>query len=151
MIRSAKFADYYGIVKMIQQFALESPCEFHHKQITDIRRVQNTLSRIQSNGVILVSESDSDLTGVIMGQITEDLLFPEVKTLREVIWWVRPEHRSGTTGARLLKKYTETGLDLVNRGVIQAIGMTTLVNSPELKLQRQGWRPIETNYIFGGK
>lgn len=151
MIRHAKFTDYYEIIQMLQAFALESPCEYHHMPITNIRRIQNLLSTIQKSGVVLVSETENRLQGMILGQITPDLLFPEVRILRELVWWVAPEARLGTTGARLLKKYTEFGLDLQTRGIIQGINMTTLVSTPDLKLTTRGWNQVETHYLFGGK
>lgn len=150
MIRNAVLRDFTQIIGLVQDFARASPLPYHNVGHIDIRRTQNTLLTILKTGVILVDENLGTLRGVIMGQITPDLLFPEYRTLREIVWWVSPEHRHTTAGYKLLQHYIKQGKELQARGVIQDIVMTTLVNSPELRLAERGWQPIETNYLYQG-
>lgn len=150
MIRGARLRDFHRIVDLITDFARASPVEHHRQGLVEVRRTQNKLMEIQKSGIILVSETEGDIHGVIIGQIIPDMLFPEYKTLREIVWWVSPAHRNTTAGYKLLQGYLREGIELKSRGVIQDIVMTTLVNSPELKLESRGWQPIETNYLYRG-
>ena len=71
------------------------------------------------------------------------------KTMREVAWWVDPEHRGSSAGAKLLAEYTKVGDQLVDNNIISAYTITTLGMGDHLNLQKRGWSPIETNFVKG--
>ena len=74
---------------------------------------------------------------------------PRVKIMNELVWWVNPEHRNSSAGLRLLKEYTKIGEKMVKDKTISTFTMTLLENSPIKDLQKRGWTPIETNYVYG--
>ena len=53
--------------------------------------------------------------------IQGDMWLPEVKSMREIAWWVDPEHRGSSAGAKLLKEYVGVGDRLVEENHYQCI------------------------------
>ena len=81
---------------------------------------------------------------------TPDLWLPHVKpVLREAAWWVEPEHRDGTIGGKLFMKYQQLAKEMKENNQITGFTMTLMEQSPEIKLEKHGYRPIETVYYAG--
>lgn len=150
MIRFADFDDYDRLMELMINFANSAPIDSLHNPDYEDRRIRHFLTNIMRSGVILVAEENNQVQGMIIAQIQPDSWLPYVKTLRELAWWVEPEYRNTTMGYRLLKKYTEVGRKMQEHGDIDQFTLTLMTNSPELKLDRRGWRPIETNYVYEG-
>ena len=148
MVRPATIKDIPAIALMVSAFAKESSLEYHRTHVPNLLQAQRTLGEILKTGIILVSEDSDTLTGMFIAGIESDLLFPEYKTLREIAWWVKPEYRRGKTGWQLYTAYKAQGLRLKEKGIISAVSLTLLSNSPDIALDRRGWRRIETNYIL---
>ena len=55
----------------------------------------------QGNFCLYVAEHDGVLVGLCGGELISHFLAPHVLILTEWAWWVVPEHRQGTVGARL--------------------------------------------------
>ena len=70
--------------------------------------------------------------------------------MKEVAWWVEPEHRMGTLGYKLLKKYIESGEKMVEHEIIDGFTLTNMEISPDFDLEKRGWKKIESNYLFEG-
>ena len=52
---------------------------------------------------------------------------------------------------KLIKKYVELGIEYQEMGVIQHFTLTTLASTPDLKLDKRGWKAIDYNWVFKGK
>ena len=50
---------------------------------------------------LYVAEQDGQLVGLCGGEISRHFLAPHVPVLSEWAWWVEPNHRTGSAGARL--------------------------------------------------
>jgi hypothetical protein len=112
--------------------------------------IRRLLDNFMRTGVILVAERETELQGMLIAQIIPDVWLPHVKTMREVAWWVEPEHRHSTMGYRLLKEYVKIGEKLVDKDIINGFTLTNMEQSPAFDLKKRGWSPIETNYIYEG-
>ena len=150
MIRHATIKDYDAIMGLLANFADAAPLDSLHKPQSDQRRVGHFLTELQRTGVVLVAEADGQIQGMILGQIQPDTWLPYIRTLRELAWWVEPDYRNTTVGYRLLKAYTDFGKHLQRTDQIDQFTLTLLTNSPDLGLEKRGWVPIETNYVYKG-
>lgn len=151
MIRHAVLRDYDRIVQLMVNFANAAPIEDYHNPQYDQRCTHNCLSISQQSGCVLVGEIDGVIQGCLIAQIQLDNWMPHIRTLREVAWWVEPQYRQSSMAGRLLKEYIKLGEQLKTAGHINSCVITMLCNSPDLKLEKRGWRAIETNYAYEGK
>lgn len=151
MIRTARIGDVERIIDLLINFANEAPIKSLHNPRVNRRKMGHTLVQLMLNGCVLVGEKDGKIQGMIIASIVDDVWLEYVKTLREVAWWVEPEYRHTTLGYRLLQEYVKFGKLLKQKEIISDFTMTTMVNSPELKLEDRGWRFIEMNYVYEGK
>ena len=151
MIRHADLKDFDRIMEMMINFANSSPYDAHHDPEYNDRYVRNLLVQIIQNGCVLVGEIEGRIEGMIIGMITSDPWLPEVKTLREIAWWVEEEHRFSMLGYKLLKKYIEVGEKMKDADIIAGFTLTMLEQSPDIGLEKRGWESIERNYLYKGK
>ena len=87
---------------------------------------------------------------MIIGLIFEDMWLPQVKTLKEVAWWVEEEYRNTSMGYKLLLEYVKFGKKLKKAGSVDNFTLTNMSISPDFDLEKRGWREIETNYVYEG-
>ena len=80
------------------------PYEAHHDPQYGDTWVRRLLCQFMSqSGCILLAEHEEEIIGMLIGSIYHpDPWLPEIKTLREVAWWVDEEHRMTSAGYKLL-------------------------------------------------
>tara|TARA_R110000772_G_scaffold213509_1_gene324045 strand:- start:156 stop:623 length:468 start_codon:yes stop_codon:yes gene_type:complete len=150
-ITTATQKDDDAIIELLKRFAQEQPfskLKLEAERYND-HHVRKVLYGIRSQGVILLAHKDSEIAGIFMAVKAPDVWVPNITLMTELVWWVNPEHRQSSAGLRLLKEYTKIGEQLVKKGEISTFTMTLLENSPITNLEKRGWNPVETNYVFG--
>ena len=150
MIRHATLQDFDRIMEMMINFANSSPYGAQHNPDYNDEYVRRLLCEFIKQGVILVGTVKGEIQGMLIAGITPDVWLPHIKIMKEVAWWVEPEHRMGTLGYKLLKKYIDSGEKLVENSIIDAFTLTNMEISPDFNLEKRGWREVETNYIYEG-
>ena len=150
IVRHATIQDLDEIIRMLKNYAGATPLSCFEDPDYDEHRVKMILGNFIWKHVVLVGETETGLGGLLIANLIPDLWMPQIVTLRETAWWVEPECRNTSLGYRLLQEYLKIGKRLKESGTIQEIVLTTMVNSPDLKLERRGWRTIETNYVYEG-
>jgi hypothetical protein len=147
-VRPANKFDTPYIIKMLRHFRDNSPVE----KIKECNNEQyiNSLyhSIIVGRGVAFVAEYDQPF-GMIMGYIDQNVWDPEIKVLKELVYWVEPEYRNTTAGYRLIKAYNDKAKELVSENRIQLYTMTKMVNSPDLDFSRFGYQKTEEVWVAG--
>jgi len=149
-IRKATIQDFDRIMEMMIDFANSSPYEAHHNPQYNDTWVRRLLCKFMAGGCILLAEHEEKTIGMLIGDISPDPWLPEIKTLREVAWWVDKEHRMTSAGYKLLLRYIKFGKALQEAGEIQGFTLTNMEQSPDFDLEKRGWRSIEKNYIYEG-
>ena len=130
---------------MMRCYAQESPVEAL-KDTTkhDDKHVETILfSLIAGRGFVLI---DDDLRGFIAGAIVPNFWCPQVKEVKEIAWWVDPEHRDKMVGGRLLLAFEKEANQLVKDGRASVIAMSLMHNSPKIDLESRGFKKIEQTY-----
>jgi len=150
MIRPATIQDYDAIMAMMINFANSSPFSPLHDPKYNDMYIRRLLDSFGKNGCILLGEKDGVVQGMLIAQIQTDAWLPEIRTMKEIAWWVEPAQRMSSMGYRLLKEYIKIGEKLQEKDIIQGFTLTNMETSPDFDLEKRGWRPIETNYIYEG-
>ena len=149
-IRRATIQDYNRIMEMMIDFANSSPYSPQMEPDYNDLYVRKLLDHILKNGVIILGERDDKVVGMLIAAIQQDSWLPEVKTMKEIAWWVEQEHRMTSMGYKLLKKYVEAGEKMADAGLIDGFTLTLMDESPDLGLEKRGWKPIERNFLYEG-
>jgi|TARA_R110001606_G_scaffold10475_1_gene45434 hypothetical protein len=150
-IRRATQADDDAVIDVLRKFAEAQPISKLKVEATQYNdhHVRKVLNGIRTAGVLLLADVDGEVAGLFMAVNAPDLWVPNMRVMTELVWWVNPEHRDSSAGLRLLKEYTKIGETMVKAGKISTFTMTLLNNSPITNLEKRGWTPVETNYVFG--
>lgn len=149
-IRFAGIKDFDRIMSLMINFANAAPIEALRNPKYNYRGVQNFLTMILKNGTIIVGEVDGVIQGMLIAGVDSNPWLPQVKTLKELAWWVEPEYRNTSLGYKILMKYIETGQKIKERGMIENFVLTNMSISPDFDLAARGWRAVETNYVYEG-
>lgn len=128
---------YYFAEKFGRKWSI-MPVEHHAKKV---------LSDMIDHHVLLVSPCGDGLAGAIGGRFHPHLFNPDVSCLTQLFWWVRPEFKNTSVGARLLDAYETVGEGHKN-GVRQMI-MGQRIDSPirDLTWERRGYTLTETAWL----
>lgn len=145
MIRPARIDDVQAILDLCPEYAKASGFEALAGYDTEaFRRTLEAL--IRGLGVLLVAESGGRVVGMAGAFVTRWYFSPRIMA-QQAILWVKPEHRKGAFGARLVR---ELEAACIKAGA-QAIVMTSLdgLNGGKLgKLyERCGYAPLEQHYV----
>lgn len=147
-IRSANKFDLPHIIEMLKHFREQTPIELMRD--CDNAEYINKLYHhiILGGGIALIAETDK-VIGMIIGVKDQNIWDPNMRILRELVYWVEPEHRNTTAGYRLLKEYNKQAQELVDEGKIKLFTMTKMVNSPDLDFSKFGYTKTEEVWVAG--
>lgn len=96
-------------------------------------------------GLALVSECEGKVSGMLLALKAPQLWDHTKYIMQEIVFWVEPEHRGGTTGYRLLDAYVHRCDDLKEMKMITNYTISQM-NGQTLKYDRFGFRPVETTW-----
>jgi len=151
LIRKAIEHDFADIKRLMIDFANANPVKLlHHPEYSETH-TDAVLKHLHKYGLMLVAEDNNRVVGILLASVVADIWLPDIKRMSEIAWWVEEEYRNTTCGARLLKKYVELGIEYQEMGVISCFTLTTLASTPDMKLHKRGWTPIDYNWVFKGK
>ena len=143
MIRQANRFDKDAVIEMMLAFRDESPMaeilqnddpEHYHRLLDNI---------LAGQGVIFLAEG----AGLVMAMVAPSVWNAKVLVLHELAWYVVPEKRDGTVGARLLKAYIDYAKALKEQGRIRYFTVTKMVTSPDFNYEKLGFRKVDENWI----
>ena len=150
MIKQADITDFKNIKKMFVNFANSAPVDYLHNPNYDDDYIDQILFTVSKQGILLYAEQDNKPAGFFIAMPAGDLWLPHIApVMREAAWWVEPEHRDGTIGGKLFLKYLNLAKAMKEVGKITGYTMTLMDQSPEIKIEKYGFRPIETIYYAG--
>jgi hypothetical protein len=145
LIREASKFDLDACVEMMRKYASESPIfKLRQAAFHDNYYVRHFLfSLICGRGFIFV---DSQYRGMIAAIVTPNIWCPGVHEVKELAWWVDPEHRSGTIGGKLFVAYKVKAEKLIKEGRAQVMSVSLMANSPSIDLEGRGFKRIESTF-----
>jgi hypothetical protein len=150
MIKQAEVKDFKNIKKMFVNFANSAPVDYLHNPHYDEDYIDQVFYTVMKQGVLLYAEQKGKPAGFFIAMPAGDIWLPQLPpVLREAAWWVEPEFRDGAIGGKLFLKYLNIAKAMKEVGKIQGYTMTLMEQSPDIKIEKYGFRPIETIYYSG--
>lgn len=148
-IRRLERADYDQVCALMKSFAEESGIQSLRKEQYDYEHARQVLLRCEKGGISFVGEDYASIQGCILSITVPDLWLPQTLFLREIAWYVRPESRHTTLGARLFAAYKKAAESVLESGRIHGFTISKLASSPDFDYERRGFRFIEATYMIG--
>jgi len=147
-IRQANKFDYPHIIEMLKHFRDQSPIQVLSTASNEeyVSKLINAI--LHGRGVILLAEKTQPI-GMLMAVIDQNIWDPDVLIMKELVYWVEPEHRGSTAGYRLLNEYNKLAKNMVDNDRIKFYTMSKLTKSPDLDYNRFGYDKIEETWVAG--
>lgn len=150
MITAISKVDYEDLCDMMTEFARSVGVSDLDRESYDRNYAKNVLLRCEKTGASFIArDSDNNAIGMILSMRVQELWIPNIIRLRELAWYVRPEHRHTTVGARLFAAYKEKAEIMRDQGKITGYTMTKLHNSDNFDYEKRGFKFIESTYMVG--
>lgn len=148
-VRLANKFDFPIVADMLRNFRNHTPIELMRE--CDNEEYINQLFHhiILGGGIALIAEKDNSIAGMIIGVKDQSIWDPNVKVLRELVYWVEPEYRGTSAGYKLLLQYNKLAKELVDEKKINMYTMTKMVNSPDLDFTKFGYKKTEEVWVAG--
>lgn len=143
MIRLANKHDTTEIIEMMQAFRKESQIN-QFKDLDNEEYWHELLASIfAGRGFVYIEEGK----GLIIGLIVPSLWCNKTYALHELAWYVKPEQRNTTIGARLFHLFMGEAKKMKQEGRIKYFVMSKLSNSPDIKYDKYGFTKLDENWI----
>lgn len=143
MIRLANKHDTTEIIEMMQAFRKESQI-VQFKDLDNQEYWHELLAGIfAGRGFIYIEEGK----GLIIGLIVPSLWCNKTYALHELAWYVKPEQRNTTIGARLFHSFINEAKKLKEQDRIKYFVMSKLSSSPDIKYDKYGFTKLDENWI----
>lgn len=147
IVRFATPFDLPALIQMLKEYREQTPLDFLREADDEAYITMMLTEIIHGKGVALVAESN-EIAGMIVAGIHPSKWSPKHLLLMEFAYWVKPEHRGTTAGHRLVSKYIEAGRSLKEQGRIANFFISKMVNSPDLKYDRFGFKKLEEFWVM---
>ena len=86
---------------------------------------------------------------MIIGVKDQNVWDPNLKVLRELVYWVEPQYRGSSAGYKLLLQDNKLAQELIDENKISMYTMTKMVNSPDLDFTKFGYKKAEEVWVGG--
>lgn len=147
MIRLATDSDTLKVVDLLRRFLSETSYSQALQARADTEHLCKLTWTIKQHGYIWLAFVDEQPVGLLMAIKEPNMWLPSARELREIVWYVVPEHRSSTVGGKLFLQYCKKGDELLSRGDIQGYFTTQMTTTKNIDLERRGFRPTETTFL----
>lgn len=100
---------------------------------------------IDKHAIILVAEIHEQLIGMVAAILHPFYFNINHLTGQELVWWIEPEHRTGTAGIRLIKAIEQWA----KSNGAKTFSMISLANNRRVEqiYERRGYLPSENTFI----
>ena len=147
-VRLANKFDLPIVLDMLRNFRNHTPIDMM-RECNNEEYINKLFHHVILGGGVALIAEDKDVAGMIIGVKDQNVWDPEIKVLRELVYWVEPEYRGTTAGYKLLLKYNKLAQELVDEQKINMYTMTKMVNSPDLDFTKFGYKKTEEVWVAG--
>jgi hypothetical protein len=147
MIRLADYQDTEIVVELLKKFLQDTSYKQALAASEDREHLCKLTWTIQQHGYIWLAFKEKEPVGILMAVREPNMWLPSARELREVVWYVVPEHRQSTTGGKLFLQYCRKGDELLAQGKIQGYFTTQMTTTAAIDLERRGFRLTEKSFI----
>jgi hypothetical protein len=147
MIRLADHKDTLIVVDLLRRFLTETSYSQAQQAVKDTEHLYKITWLVQQHGYIWLAFKDEELVGLLMAVKEPNMWLPSARELRELVWYVVPEHRQSTVGGKLFLQYCRKGDELLSKGDIQGYFTTQMTTTRSIDLERRGFKQTETTFL----
>lgn len=146
MIRLATRYDIPRLLEFVEAYAYANPIQsLGDPQRHDARYVEQLLFEvINGKGFALI---DKEMRGTLIAIRQKNIWCPTIVELHELLWWVDPEHRSGTVGGRLWKKFDDLAEGMMSRGEVDIVYSSVSANGPLIDYTKRGYKGMGASFF----
>ena len=150
VVRHATAADLDWLIE--QLVAFDRFYGAKHSLVPPDWYARDLISRLVDQGPFYVAVRELERVGFIAGAVHGHLYNPNVRVLTTLFWWVVPEARGSSAGARLfheLRRYARThSIDQFILTLQEAWDRKCATGIKPETLLQGGFRPQETSYVL---
>jgi N-acetylglutamate synthase-like GNAT family acetyltransferase len=147
-IRQANKFDLPAVVEMLRNFRNNTPIEMM-RECNNEEYISKLFHHIILGGGVALIAEDKNTAGMIIGVKDQNVWDPNLKVLRELVYWVEPQYRGSSAGYKLLLQYNKLAQELIDENKISMYTMTKMVNSPDLDFTKFGYKKTEEVWVGG--
>jgi hypothetical protein len=150
IIRHGNKFDVNNILHMVKEFVMESQLSDSIKQNLDNEYINKLYHHlILGGGLMLVVEHENELIGMIAGIKSPNIWNQTDQSLREILFYIKPEHRKGRVAYKLLTEYNKSAQELLDNKKISNYTMTKNQYTDQIDYSRFGYNKIEETWAIG--
>ena len=147
MIRLADRGDLNRVAHILVEFLSTTSYDKHTADNVNIEYIKRLVFNILTVGYVWLWEQDDEILGVLVAIKEPNVWIPSKKSLRELVWYVKPEHRGKSSAGKLFVKFCQTGDALMASGEIQGYFTTRMGTTADYDLESRGFRLTEKLYL----
>ncbi len=146
MITLADRSDLDTIVALVTEFLSDTA---YNKYAVDVDhdRVKKLCWGCLQLGKVWISWDQAKATGLLMAIRESNVWIPEKISLKEMVWYVKPEYRNSTAAGRLFSAFCTEAEKQLNNGSIEAYFIGVMSSTNSIDFERRGFRLAERLYI----
>jgi hypothetical protein len=126
---------------------LQTSSYSQHAEAVDPEHIQRLAFTALHQGYIWLYIVADTPVGLLVAVKESNPWVPTKFSLRELVWYVKPEHRGQVGAGRLFVKFCQQGDHLLNTGQIQGYFTTRMSTTTDYDLESRGFRLTEKLYI----
>lgn len=146
MIHTADKIDLAGLVDLLEEFLQETSYNKHTKNI-DRQHLYSLLVKLWHMGYVWYYKKDNKAVGILIAIREPNIWIKGKLSLKEMVLYVKEEHRNSIVAGKLFAKYCKEGDKLLEEGVIDGYTTTTMTTTADYNLTKRGFRQVEKLYI----
>lgn len=147
MIRLADRGDLNRVADIIVEFLADTSYTEHTEGNVNIQYIRRLVFNILTVGYVWLWEQDDEVLGLLAAVKEPNVWIPSKTSLRELVWYVRPEHRGSASAGKLFVKFCQTAEALKEAGHIQGYFTTRMGTTADYDLESRGFRLTEKLYL----
>jgi hypothetical protein len=146
MIRLATRSDLNLVADLIVEF-LQSTSYDDHTGYIDNEHIKKLVFSVLQHGYIWLYFNGEVAVGLLVAVKEQNIWVPTKTSLREMVWYVRPEYRRTVAAGRLFVEFCQQAEKLLNNGDIQFYFTTRMTTTADYDLESRGFRLTEKLYL----
>lgn len=146
MITVADRSDLATITDLVMEFLADTAYSKYAVQV-DPERVKKLCWGCLQLGKVWISWHNDKPTGLLMAIRESNVWIPEKISLKELVWYVKPEYRTTTAAGRLFSAYCTEAEKQLNTGSIEAYFIGVMSSTNSIDFERRGFRQAERLYM----
>jgi hypothetical protein len=147
MIKKIKSSeDISKAIVLLKEFIKETVYKDREEHLNEMH-LGKMVHMIMHGHYAWLAEVDNEPVGLLLAVKEPNMWAPSQKQMRELVWYVKPEHRSGATAGRLFLEYCKTAESLLEEGAINGFFTSTQSTTQDINLERRGFKLVEKTFL----